>query len=626
MINRFMSYQYPILRVNLSNREVSRERPQEEFFRTYFGGRGFIAYSLLKELEGGIDPLGPKNKLIFAAGPLTGAPLAGTGRSSVGAKSPLTGAYGDSEAGGYWGAELKKAGYSAIIIEGESPQPVFLNICDDEVQILDADKMWGKNTKEVQEILQDKMKDRQLRVAQIGPAGENGVYYANITHDLTHFAGRTGMGAVMGLKKLKAIAIRGRRRVPVHDEELGKKVSRELVQRIRKTPPLFSQLGTAGIVQVLNAAGGLPTRNFTKGTFSQAQGISGERMHETIFKKSETCFACPIRCKRVVEAQKPYRIDPVYGGPEYETIASLGSLLEIGDIHAVAKGNELCNSYGMDTISTGVSIAFAMECYEKGLLTKTDTGGMDLRFGNQEAMLALIEEIAFQKGLGRLLSLGVKRAAEEIGNGAASLAMHIKGQEIPMHEPRLKQGLGIGYMVSPTGADHCHNMHDTAFSSSVEEVKALGIIEPLALDDISPKKIRLLSYYTSWRYFMNCALICIFVPWNFGQVVEMVSGVTGWNTSLWELLKVGERAETLCRIFNLREGFTEEDDMLTDRWLKEEFTEGPLKGVKFTGEELQEARRNYYWMMGWDNKGVPTVGKVMELGIEWAREAFSLSG
>jgi len=609
-----------VLRVNLSNKSISIEELGEDFYRKYFGGRGLIVYYLLTELEPGIDPLGPDNKLIFAGGPLTGAPLAGAGRSSVGAKSPLTGAYGDSEAGGFWGAELKKAGFDAVIIEGKSPSPVYLWIKDEKAEIRDASHIWGKKTAEVQDILKQELGDGRVRIAQIGAAGENLVSYANIAHDLTHFAGRTGMGAVMGSKNLKAVAVRGTKKVELVDSDAVKELSQWMAQNFKKKALHFHELGTASLVNILNEAGGLPTRNFTSGTFEGAGRISGEALKETIFVKSETCYFCPIRCKRVVKASEPYEVDPIYGGPEYETIASLGSLLGIDNLTAVAKGNELCNAFGLDTISTGVSIAFAMECYEKGLLTKEETGGIELSFGNADAVLELIEQIAYKRGFGRLLSEGVKKAAEKIGKGSSKFAMHVKGQEIPMHEPRLKQGLGIGYMVSPTGADHCHNIHDTYFSASAELIKPLGLLNPIPLQDIGEEKMRLLAYFGNWRHFGNCALLCMFVPWSYKQVVKMVEAVTGWETSLWELLKVGERAATLCRIYNIREGFTKDDDMLRDRWIKESFREGPLKGVKFTKEDLEQARLNYYGIMGWDENGVPTRGKLIDLGISWAQK------
>ncbi len=613
-----------ILRINLTDGTVMKDNPEENFYRHYFGGRGLISYFLLNEMKGGEDPLGPKNKLIFSCGPFVGTAIPGSGRNSVGAKSPLTGGYGDSEAGGFWGAELKQAGYDAIILEGKAEKPVYIWIQDGKVEIRDAEHLWGKKTAEAEEQIKEELGENRARVAQIGVAGENMVSYANIVNDLTHFYGRTGMGAVMGSKKVKAIAVKGNNKLKPADPEGVKELVQFMANNFKEKVNHFHEYGTAFMVNALNHVGGLPTKNFLRGTFDGADKISGETMKETIFIKNETCYACPVRCKRVVEVKEPYQVDSVYGGPEYETLASLGSLLEIDNLAAIAKGNEICNAYGFDTISAGVTIAFAMECYEKGLITKEDTDGLEVKFGNAEVMLELLEQIALKKGFGKLLSEGSKKAADKFGGDASKYAMHIKGQEIPMHEPRFKSGLGIGYMVSPTGADHCHNIHDTYFDTSADAIKPLGILEPIPLQDIGKEKMRLLGYFGNWRHFGNCAHLCMFVPWNFKQAVKMVEATTGWTTSLWEILRIGERAATLSRIFNIREGFGAEDDILKDRWYEEVFEEGPYKGFKFTKTELEKARDCYYGVMGWDKDGIPTEGKLIDLGIDWAQNQLNV--
>ncbi len=608
-----------ILRVNLTERTISVERQSDVFHRTYFGGRALIAYYLLKETDANTEPLSPDNKVIFAAGPLTGSPLAGTGRSSVGTISPLTGGYGDSEAGGYWGAELKRAGYSAIIIEGRASSPVYLAIKDETVEFRDAQHIWGAKTTDAEDIIKGEMGDTRARVCQIGIAGERRLPYACVVHDLTHFAGRTGTGAVLGSKNLRAIAVRGTRGVEMADSAKIKELSGWMGENYKKLAWMYNHLGTPGVVMPLQSMGGLPTRNFQEGTFEGAEKISGETMRETILKGQHTCYACPIRCKRVVATGEPYNVDPRYGGPEYETLGALGSVCGVDDLEAICKGNELCNMYGLDTISTGVCIAFAMECYKEGILTREDTGGLDLEFGNAAAMLEMIEQIVQQKGLGKILSRGVKEAAELIGRGSEKYAMHVKGQEVPMHEPRLKMGLGIGYAVSPTGADHCHNLHDTAFEKSIDAISSLGILEPLPASTLEPRKVRMFTYMSTWRHLGNCALYCIFVPWKPNQVVEMVQAVTGWDASLWELMKVGERAAALTRLFNLRRGFTAEDDILKKRF-HQAFTTGPLEGVNLEEEALQEAIRLHYGMLGWDVQGVPTEGKLHELDLGWATD------
>ena len=459
-----MSYGYNgrILRVDLSSGKLATEEPPENFYRQYFGGEGFVAYFLLREIPKGADPLGPENKLIFAAGPLTGAPVGGCGRHSVGGKSPLTGGFGEAEAGGYWGAELKMAGLDAIIVEGRAQKPVYLFVHDGQAEIRDARHLWGLKVLECQKAIREELGDASVKVAQIGPGGENLVRFACVVNDLDAFAGRSGLGAVMGSKNLKAIACRGHQRPSLTDPEaVG-----VLARWIRDNGPLngkaIRDMGTAQIINLLNRSGGLPTRNFQEGCFEGYEKINGQAMRDTILVKRRGCFACPIQCKREVKVGEPYHVDPGYGGPEYETIAALGSNCGIDDLKAIAKAHELTAAYGIDSISCGAAIGFAMECLERGLLTDKDTRGLDLRFGNSAAMLQMIEQIARRQGLGEVLAEGVARAARKIGTASEELAPHIKGQELPMHEPRWKQGMGIGFMISPTGADHCHNIHDSA--------------------------------------------------------------------------------------------------------------------------------------------------------------------
>ena len=619
-----MSHGYTgrILRVDLSLGKSVIEEPTENFYRQYWGGEGFVGYFLLKEVPPEIDALGPKNKLIFAAGPLTGVPVGGCGRHSVGAKSPLTGAYGEADSGGYWGAELKMAGFDAIIVEGKAEKPVYIFIQDGQVEIKNAQHLWGMKTLECQNVIRKELGDRGIKVAYIGPAGENLVRYACVMNDLDAAAGRTGMGAVMGSKNLKAIACRGHQRLSLANPEAVSAIGRW----IRDNTPIKNKgmydLGTARMVRILDVVGGLPTRNFQLGTFEGADSISGETMKDTIFVKRRACFACPVQCKREVMVDEPYRVDPRYGGPEYETIAALGSNCGITDLKAIAKGNELVNAYGLDSISCGAAIAFAMECFENGLLTLKDTGGIDLRFGNALAMLQMIEQIALRQGFGDVLAEGVARAAKKIGSGAEKFAIHIKGQELPMHEPRLKQGMGVGYSISPTGADHCHNIHDTMYNAmtpGLEMLKGMGILEPMPVDDLSPAKMRLVKYFSEFIHMLNCAVCCYFVMSvslvGFDRITQLVRVVTGWDTTFFELLKVGERAVNLARVFNIREGFTAQDDNMPQRFFVPHGS-GPLK-VALDPEAFQNAKDTYYDMMGWPN-GVPSPGKLGELGIDWA--------
>jgi aldehyde:ferredoxin oxidoreductase len=613
-------YNGKILRVDLSRDNTSIDEPEEGFYRQYMGGRGFISYYLLKELNGGVDPLGPENKLIFATGILTGVPIAGSGRNSVGAKSPLTGGYGDAEVGGFWGAELKHAGYDAIIIEGKAERPVYLWIEDGKVEIKDAGHLWGKDTAECQQLIQQELGVNGVRVCQIGVAGENQVRYACVLNDLNHAAGRTGMGAVMGSKNLRAIAARGRNKIELADARAVNSLARWLRDDLKTNRGAvgMSQYGTAGGVIPLNIAGGLPTRNFRQGQFEGAEKISGQKLNDSILAGRGGCFSCPIRCKPEVSVGEPYNVNPIYGGPEYETIAALGSDCGIDNLEAIAKGNQLCTVYGLDTISTGATIAFAMECFEQGILTEKDADGLKLNFGNAEAMLQLVEKIARKEELGKVLAEGVARAAEVFGNGAEQFAMHVKGQEVPMHEPRFKQGLGLGYTISPTGADHCHNIHDSAYAVRVGSgLRTLGILNPLPSQELSAAKVRMVNYGSLWQHTLNCVGYCMFVPFAPGKMVEAINGITGWGTSLWELMKVGERCIALDRIFNIREGKGKADDNLPGRFFVP-FDSGPLQGVRIDEKEMAQAVETYYAMAGWDSDGKPTLAKLQELGIEWA--------
>ena len=611
-----------VLRVNLSNEKISSENLEETFYRRYFGGRGLISYYLLNELEPRIDPLGPDNKLIFACGPVTGAPVSGSGRNSVGAKSPLTGAYGEAEAGGFWGAELKRAGFDAIIVEGKASSPVYLWIHDKKVELRDASSLWGLEIKKSQETIRKDLSNKTVKVAQIGPGGEKLVRYACVVNDLNHVAGRCGMGAVMGSKNLKAVAVKGSRSVPVIKPKRLGKLAKWMAQNVDNVARVLHTYGTGAEMDVMEETGNLPVRNFRDGDFPEVDSISAEAVKEHVRVGMGTCFACAVACKKEVKVNERWNVDPEYGGPEYETLASFGSNCGVSDLKAVCKANELCQRYSIDTISTGVTISFAMECFEHGLLTKADTGGMDLSFGNAESLVKLVELIGEKRGLGKLLAEGTKRVAEHIGNGAEEFAVHVKGQEVPMHAPRLKRGEALGYAVSPTGADHVHNIHDTfLYPQLPKSYNSLGVLEAVPVEDFGPKKVRLYKIVGEWRTLNNFLVMCLFTPWSVVQKVEIVRSVTGWNTTAFELMKVVERGNTLARIFNLREGFTEKDDWLPPRFFKPK-TSGALSKTSVNPEELQKAKLLYYDMMGWTEQGIPKQSKLEELDIAWAAKSI----
>ncbi|MEJ2294124.1 MAG: aldehyde ferredoxin oxidoreductase family protein [Candidatus Lokiarchaeota archaeon] len=617
-------YMNRILRINLTTEKITTESLNEIILRRYVGGQGFIAYLLLKDLAPKINALSSKNLLIFATGPLTGTRIPGSGRNCVGAKSPLTGGFGEADVGGYWGAELKHAGYDALIIEGKAKNPIYLYIRDDNVQIQDAEKIWGKDTGFTEQVLKKELNDKLIRVAQIGIGGENLVLYACIINDLRNAAGRTGMGAVMGSKNLKAIAIRGSRKPKIANNYALREILKNHSKNFIKTSRYFS-LGTGGgLMESFAIIGNLPVKNFRDGGFFEAKALDPKILKERYGLNRGTCYACPIRCKKIVNFNEPYSVDSVYGGPEYETIAAFGSNCGITDIKVVSKANELCNRYSIDTISTGVCISFAMECYENDLLSDQDLNGLQLNFGNGNAMLRLIEMIAHRKKIGDILANGVLKASESIGNNSFQYAIHVKGQEVPMHEPRLKQGLGLGYMVSPTGAEHMINLHDTSINTkeTMENFAPFGLYEPLKLTDLSPKKVRAVMYISNWRVVENCLMLCFFSPYTINSESNLLNVVTGWNSSVWELMKLGERITTMAKIFNIREGFTKEDDWLPGRFYQPH-TSGSLVNTKIDPIKIQDARESYYKMMGWDIEGVPKQSKLEELDIGWTFKLIS---
>lgn len=619
-----------ILRVDLTAGTCTVEEKDEVFYRRYMGGGLLGSYYLLRELKPGCDPLGPDNVIVFAPSVITGAPVAGISRYSIVAKSPLTGGFGESEAGGWFAPELKKTGFDAIIVRGRAPRPVYLWVHDGEAEIRDASRLWGLTTAETDAAIRSELGDSRVQLSTIGIAGENTVRYACILNNSKHAAGRSGMGAVMGSKRLKAVAVRGSQEVQVRDREKVLELNKYFAETYPNHPAgsRLSSLGTSSTIVPFSVAGMLPTRNFTTGEFRDAEEIGAEKLHKNLVVATEGCFACPQRCKRVVEAEEPVRIERVYGGPEYESLGALGSACEIGDMYAVTKACELCNRYGLDTISTGLTIAFAMECFENGIITKKDTDGIELRFGNADALVSIVEKIARREGIGDILAEGSRLAAKRFGRNAEQYAMHVKGQELPLHEPRVKLSLSLAYATSPTGADHVRACHDTAFESEgapLDAVRPLGIIEPVPREDLGPRKVRLFVYnehiWALWDVLDVCVSAaapgCVF---SLEQVTDLVHAVTGWRTSLAELMKVGERAVNMARVFNVREGFRREDDRLPDR-LFEPLGGGMHKGASLNRSEFENALTLYYEMRGWDPKtGIPTRGKLAELDIDWVIE------
>lgn len=622
-------YHGKILHLDLTRSQFRVEEPPEAFYREWLGGSSLALTYILRQTPPGIDPFDPSNTLVLAASALTGAPLAGLSRLTVAAKSPLTGCIGDSQCGGFFPAEFKFAGFDALVISGKAASPVYLWLENGKYELRPAKHLWGHTTGDVQETLRTELGDKRIEVLQCGIAGENGVRFASLMNNANRANGRTGMGAVMASKNLKAIAVRGNLRPTLADPEGVKRLARWGVENLKnKDVYMLSQTGTAGGIAWSSDSGGLATRNWASGTFEGSKQIDGATINQTILERRDTCYACLVRCKPVVEIPDSlYPVDPTYGGPEYETLFSFGSSCGIDDLAAVAYANQLCNMYGMDTISCGATIAWAMDCYEHGLIRPEDTGGLELRFGNTAAMVQLVESIAHRTGFGDLLAEGSARAAEELGRGAADLVVTVKKQEMPAHMPQIKPGLGLVYAVNPFGADHQSCEHDPAYNFYPDRAKQLGLEHPQSEFTLNEEVARY-AFVTQCLYSCLDSLdICQFVfgaGWQLydpAQLVEAVQAITGWDVTMDELLKVGEKRINLMRLFNLREGMDASADVLPKKIFQ------PLAGGKSDGRsidpaEFEQARRAYYRLAGWEvETGIPGQAKLKTLGIGWVREA-----
>ena len=618
--------QHRVLHIDLSKKQIQIENPDDRFYRKYLGGRGIGLYYALEKIDPECDPLGPENVMVFTPGLLNGLAAPGTPKYSVTAKSPLTGGIGESEAGGFWGGALRQCGFDAVVVTGKAESPVYISIRDTEGSIEDASSLWKLDTKAFQERVREQVP--KARVLQIGPAGVTQCLFANITNDLSFFNGRNGLGAVMGSKNLRAIVCNpSGKTVEVPGAERIKDISRAVSQNVKENPlsSALNDLGTAGGIVPVNSSGSMPTNNWTKSTFDKAESLGGDLLRDKYMTKRHGCYGCSIRCKRVVEIDdRDVNVDPDFGGPEYESIATLGPMCGVGDLPVVCKANELCNRYGLDTMSGGATVAFAMQCFEEGLITKDDVG-YDLSFGNGESLLRMIEDISFRRGFGEVLALGSYRAAEKIGGKAMEFVHHARKQELPMHDGRVKTGIAFQYALSPRGADHWVAQHDPFFaaedSPGVTELRGVGIDSPVPKVDLGKEKVRF--YYNTnilcsgYDILGICTLAavarsCI----TLDQILELVRGATGWDLSWFEIMKAGERANNMARLFNIRAGAGPEMDRLP-KVFTEDMKGGPNDGTGAIDKTLfQEAVELYYDMAGWDETGIPKPSKLTELEIE----------
>ena len=627
-------YHGKILHVDLTKGELTVEEPKEAFYRKYLGGSAMGMHYILRDMPKGADPLGPENILTLMAGVTTGAPISGQSRLNANAKSPISGGIGDSQSGGFFPAELKFAGFDGIVIKGKSSKPVYLAIVEGKAELRDAAHLMGKKTGEVDDILHAEV-DKKAEILQHGPAAENGVLFSTLVSMSNRHNGRTGMGLVMASKNLKAVVVRGTKKVEVANKPALTALNRIGPKAIPENGDMdgLAKFGTAVVVLFNNTTGTLPTRNYNEGQFEGCEPISGEKMAETILKERDTCYACVVKCKRVVEIKEgAYKAEPRYGGPEFETLGTFGSYCGIDNLAAISQANQVCNEYAVDTIACGATIAFAIECYEKGIITKEQTGGLELKFGDPDIMLKVLDLIVHSEGpLGKVLSQGSERAAKIWGNDADECLITVKGAEAPAHMPQAKRSLSVIYAVNPFGADHQSSEHDPYYEEGVgdfnlDRLKQIGLGAPQPAYSLSEEKVRF-AYETEVFYSMlDSAELCQFVygpTWTLydgKDTVEMMKAVTGWDLTLDELMEVGRRRLSLFRTFNAREGLGRKDDKLPKKFFKALKGTGPTAGIALTHEEVDSAIDHYYKLAGLNEDGAPTPETLKKHDIEWAAE------
>lgn len=612
-----------ILRVNLANSKITEEFPSEETLKMFLGGSGIATRYLIDEVKKGADPLGPENKLIFMTGPLTGTPSPSTGRYTVVAKSPLTGFWGQANSGGYWGPAFKRSGFDGVIFEGISPEPVYLVTEDGKAELKDAKGLWGKNTSETTRLINAEL-GKKFNIACIGIAGENLVKYAAIINDADRpnwgrAAGRCGMGAVMGSKRLKAIASRGTMKIKVANEDAYKKEAKKRYDWVNESLLKMSleEYGTASVLDVVNVRGGFPTRNWQTGVFPAADNINGTAINEKILTHRKACFACPIACGRVSDIKTgPYASSGE--GPEYESLGCFGGMCEIDNLEAITLAHFLCNEYGLDTISAGSTIAFAMECYEKGILTEEDTGGLKLKFGDADVMLELVHKIAKREGIGNLLAEGTKKMSETLGKGTERFAMHVKGLELPSYDCRAAKVSGLAFASSNRGGCHiAAYVQGPTFMSMpyliIEECNVGDILQEIPETAKIVKDLE--DAFTVFDAVGGCKFMGMVLTAE--DLAALIANLTGWEFTASDFRRTGERIYNLERVFNVREGLSRAHDTLPKRLLEEPLPEGPAKGHVVNLEPLLDA---YYEFRGWDKNGKPTPQKLRELGLDWLIE------
>ncbi len=617
-----------ILRVDLTTGTVTKQEMPEEFYRTYLGGGALGAHFLLSETAPDLEPLAPGNILTVAPSVTTGCAVSGASRCSAVALSPVSGLVGEGQVGGSIGPMIKRAGYDAIVVTGRASKLVYLLVDAETVEIREAAHLKGRGVSDVLEALDAELGEqgKEVSVIQCGPAGENLVRYACLMVDRNDAVGRTGMGAVMGSKNLRAIAVRAPRRAKVAfaDPDGIKRLAVLGGQRVKTSdfPSTLRAHGTPGVVGFQSGCGNMATHNYTTGWHPDHMNLAGETYDDKIGAGETTCFGCAIACRKRVKADAPYAVSDKLGGPEFETLSTLGTNLDLVEITAVARANELCNEYGIDTITMGAVAAYVFESMENGCISPGQMEGRTLGFGKPEDLFWLIEKVAHCEGVGKVLAEGFNASVKHFGDATGKYAIHCKGQGLPAHMAQFKPSQAIMYAAVPIGGDHMSCEHDW-LSVSGELVKGLGVIGTGTRASMDLPKVRMTAYSQHFYSLLDTLTLCMFCwgPGNlftYTELVDLVRYATGWDCTFWELMKAGERKTNMMRQVNARRGFTRRDDVLPER-LYEPMPEGPSKGLHVDREIFPQMLNQYYGIMGWDlETGNPTAGKLMELGLEWA--------
>ncbi len=616
-----------ILSVDLSTDGVERLQFEEDFYRLYMGGGAIGSYFLLKHTRPDTDPLSAENVLVIAPGVTTGARMSGASRCCINALSPLTGMVGDSQAGGSFGPMIKRAGYDAIVIRGSAREMVYLLVDGDDVRIVNAAHLAGRTVAEVHGMLNSELGSENVSILQCGPAGEKRVRFANLMSDLNDSAGRTGLGAVFGSKNLRAVVIRGEKEIPFADPDGLNELNKLAAQRLPDSgfPAILRKYGTPGVVGFQAEAGNFATHNYSRGYHEDYRKLDGEVFEPEIGAGMTSCFGCVVACRKKVKADKPYRVSDTLGGPEFETLGLLGSNLDITDPVAVARANELCNNYGLDTITTGGVAGYFFECMEEGLIKPGSVDGRSLQFGDPESLFWLIEAIANRTGVGDIIAEGFEAMIKTFGKKTAPYAIHIKGQGLAVHMPQVKPSQALMYALCPIGPDHMSSEHDWLLASDSEASRGLGIIGRGDAESTNLAKVRMTAYSQVYYSLLDTLSLCMFCwgPGNlftYQDLVDLVRYATGWEVTFWELMKVGERRINMMKQINARRGFSRAHDILPGR-LYEPLPDGPSRGRHVEADSFRRMTDQYYALMGWDPKtGNPRKGKLIELGLEWIFE------